>query len=275
MIFKDEVYRGANGKESLIDLEIPKKFNGEIIIFLHGFMGFKDWGAWHLVQAHFTNEGFGFCKFNTTHNGGTIMNGIDFSDLDAFKKNTYTKEIEDVKCAIDWINAKVSKWNGHLIGHSKGGAVALIAGKKLKSIASVATWAAIASIGERFPIKLQLEEWKKNGVRYIKNGRTHQELPQSIDLYNDYKKNEKAYNLQDLCLNYVKPVFIAHGEDDNAVPIESGQRLAIWTQQSLYTISNANHVFQSKHPWTAPTLPPELRKLCNKTIEFIRSLAQQ
>ena len=70
-------------------------------------------------------------------------------------------------------------------------------------------------------------------------------------------------------------MFIAHGEDDNAVPIENGQRLAIWTQQSLYTISNANHVFQSKHPWTAPTLPPELRKLCNKTIEFIRSLAQQ
>ena len=69
MIFKDEVYRGANGKESLIDLEIPNMFNGEIVIFIHGFMGFKDWGAWHLMAKVFAKAGFFFVKFNFSHNG--------------------------------------------------------------------------------------------------------------------------------------------------------------------------------------------------------------
>ena len=43
-------------------------------------MGFKDWGAWHLVQDFFTNKGYAFCKFNLSHNGGTVENGIDFPD---------------------------------------------------------------------------------------------------------------------------------------------------------------------------------------------------
>ena len=91
MELKNNTYHGADGKESLIDLEIPKAFNGQIIIFIHGFMGFKDWGAWHLVQHFFTKMGYGFCKFNTTHNGGTIKNGIDFPDPKSFGQNTCSK----------------------------------------------------------------------------------------------------------------------------------------------------------------------------------------
>jgi len=67
MKYKNSIYIGAKEKESLIDLEIPKQFNGQIIIFIHGFMGFKDWGAWNLVQQFFTVKGYGFCKFNTSH----------------------------------------------------------------------------------------------------------------------------------------------------------------------------------------------------------------
>ena len=38
MNLKNEVYTGATGRQSLVDLEIPEKFNGEIILFVHGFM---------------------------------------------------------------------------------------------------------------------------------------------------------------------------------------------------------------------------------------------
>ena len=66
-------------------------------------MGFKDWGAWNLFAKSFTNLGFGFCKFNLTHNGGNSSNGIDFPDLDAFANNTYSKEKNDVKYLLDEI----------------------------------------------------------------------------------------------------------------------------------------------------------------------------
>ena len=55
-------YVGSENRESLYDLCIPDNSNGQLIIFVHGFMGFKDWGAWHLVQDFFTNKGYAFCK---------------------------------------------------------------------------------------------------------------------------------------------------------------------------------------------------------------------
>jgi uncharacterized protein len=83
-------YVGSGNRESLFDLSIPMHFNGQLIIFVHGFMGFKDWGAWHLVQEYFTEKGFAFCKFNLSHNGGTVQNGIDFPDEESFARNTYS-----------------------------------------------------------------------------------------------------------------------------------------------------------------------------------------
>ena len=39
-----------------------------IIIFCHGYKGFKDWGAWNLVGEEFANKNFFFIKFNFSHN---------------------------------------------------------------------------------------------------------------------------------------------------------------------------------------------------------------
>ena len=44
MKHKNSIYLGAKGKESLVDLEIPKNFNAQIVIFIHGFMGFPRLG---------------------------------------------------------------------------------------------------------------------------------------------------------------------------------------------------------------------------------------
>ena len=44
----------------------PKK----VVIFCHGYKGFKDWGAWNLMAEAFANAGFFFIKFNFSHNGG-------------------------------------------------------------------------------------------------------------------------------------------------------------------------------------------------------------
>ncbi len=269
MELKNNTYHGAEGKKSLIDLEIPKRFNGQIIIFIHGFMGFKDWGAWHLVQQFFTKMGYGFCKFNTTHNGGTISDGIDFPDPTSFSRNTYSREIADVKAVLKWIDQKVDVWTGHFIGHSKGGAIALIAGQSNPFIRSISTWASIASIEERFPKESSLEEWKSNGVRTIKNGRTLQDLPQSIELWNDFQQNKSNYDLKQICEAYQKPLFICHGKNDTSVSLDNGERLSKWSNTKLNLIENADHVFLSKHPWLEETLPHPLQVLCERTEKFI------
>jgi len=242
------------------------------IIFIHGFMGFKDWGAWHLVQAYFVNKGFGFCKFNTSHNGGTVEQAIDFDDLEAFGRNTYSKEIEDIQSVIKYIDSKKANWNGHLIGHSKGGAIAMIAGNQFEKIKSISTWASIASIENRFPKDKLLIQWKNKGVRFVKNGRTKQELPQYFNLYEDFEKNKSKYNLESLCKKYLKPISHFHGLEDTSVLPENAVQLASWSKGNLNMMKETNHVFGSRHPWLESKMPDSLEELCFYTHQFISEI---
>ena len=82
----------------------PKK----VVIFCHGYKGFKDWGAWNLMAESFAKAGFFFIKFNFSHNGGTAENPIDFPDLEAFGNNNYTKELDDLERVIDWCFTKAN-----------------------------------------------------------------------------------------------------------------------------------------------------------------------
>ena len=99
-------------------------------------------------------------------------------------------------------------------------------------------------------------------------------MPQGFDLYEDFKRNEKEYDLERLCRNYNKPVFIAHGINDTSVSIDNGKRLSQWLQQKLHVIANADHVFQSKHPWISSDLPVQLKELSEKTLNFLKTIEE-
>src|SRR5210317_1950113 len=92
---------GKHQKPILIDT--TRDLNQEnlpIVIFCHGYKGFKDWGAWNLMAKAFAEAGFFFVKFNFSYNGGTVEQPIDFPDLEAFGNNNYTKELDDLDCVI-------------------------------------------------------------------------------------------------------------------------------------------------------------------------------
>ena len=51
-----------------------------LVIFAHGFQGFKDWGSWPLAAEIFASKGFPFLKFNFSHNGTTPAHLTEFVD---------------------------------------------------------------------------------------------------------------------------------------------------------------------------------------------------
>jgi len=266
----NSTYLGSNERQSLIDLEIPTNFNGQLIVFVHGFMGFKDWGAWNLMQNYFTKLGFGFCKYNASHNGGTVEDGIDFSDEQAFGNNTYTYELEDLISVLDWLETKIEvPFKINLIGHSRGGGIVLLAANEDKRIQKVVTLAAICDISSRFPKGEELEEWKSKGVRYVANGRTKQNLPNFYSLYEDFKINEERLNIQKACSNKSISALVIHGEKDTSVPIVEGEKIAEWIKTSLISIPEADHVFGASHPWVKQQLPQKLEIICEKITEFL------
>ena len=74
-----------------------------LILFIHGFKGFKDWGTFPEIARHFARNGYVFAKMNMSHNGVTPEYPIDFVDLNAFSDNTFTLELEDIDQAVSFL----------------------------------------------------------------------------------------------------------------------------------------------------------------------------
>jgi pimeloyl-ACP methyl ester carboxylesterase len=267
---KNQLFVGSNNRESLVDLVIPKNFNDKLILFIHGYMGFKDWGCWNLVENYFTELGYGFCKFNMTHNGGKIENPIDFSDLEAFGENNYSKEVNDLKSVLNWIENKLSSLPEiYLIGHSRGGGIALLSASDIR-VKKIATWSAICDIEKRFPEGTQLKVWKTQGKRYVVNGRTEQKMPNNYSQYENFIENKEDLNIEQACLNSTKRTLVIHGDLDTSVDIEEGRNIANWLKTRLFEIEDAEHTFGSTQPWNEPEMPEHLQKVCDITNGFFQ-----
>jgi uncharacterized protein len=266
---KNAVYTGSKKRESLYDLTIPEKFNGDLILFIHGYMGFKDWGAWNLMEQAFVNQDFGFCKFNISHNGGTKENGIDFPDLESFANNTYSKEVFDVQSILTELGKYVdNSVRIHLLGHSRGGGIALLNAHDIR-VYSVITLAGISSVAKRFSDENMLKNWKELGVRYTQNQRTKQQMPHNYIQYLDFIEFKEELDIEKACLSIQKPNLVIHGDKDTSVSIEEGVEIAQWTNSPLYTIENADHVFGSSHPWNSEELPTQLEEVVTIVSTFI------
>ena len=269
---RNGVFFGAEGKKSLIDLTIPAHFNGSIILFMHGFMGYKDWGCWNLVENYFVTLGYGFCKYNVSHNGGTIENGIDFSDLDAFSVNSYYKEYTDTLAAISWIKENALPHQSiALIGHSRGGGMALLQSSN-ETISAIVSWAGISSIEKRFPTGEALKKWKEKGVKYHLNSRTNQQMPSRYLQYEEFCLHKELLNIESKCTNSKKPTLLIHGAIDTSVAIEEGHELAKWLNTKLHIIKNGDHTFGSKQPWTYEEIPEQLLEVCEITKSFFEKI---
>lgn len=248
-----------------------------MVIFCHGFKGYKDWGAWNKMTATFVKNNFFFVKFNFSHNGGTLENPIDFPDLEAFGNNNYTTELNDLQDVINWVttnplfSSEIEKSNITLIGHSRGGGIATIKASEDKRITNVISWNGVSDYEKRFPNKEELNTWKENRVAYIENGRTKQQMPLYYQFYEDFNKNKEKLNIKKAVKKLKASHLIIQGTKDNVVlPLEA-ENLHKWNKKSeLFWIKEMNHAMGCTQPWQQPTMPLFLEKAVQKSIQFIK-----
>ena len=249
-----------------------------VVIFCHGYKGFKDWGAWDLVAKAIAKAGFFFIKFNFSHNGGTMTEPIDFPDLEAFAQNNYSLELEDLDRVIEHFSnqkeydKEADSTNISLIGHSRGGGIALIKAEEDTRISQVVTWAGVSDYKIRFLEGTEgFNEWKKTGRFYVQNGRTKQQMPHDWQFYKDFIANENLLTIRRAAKAIKKPWLIIHGNKDTSVNLKEGKSLHKWNPNStLEIIPEANHVFDASHPWKKNEMPFNLKEVVLKTIQFLR-----
>lgn len=248
----------------------------KVAFILHGFKGFKDWGFIPYIANYIaTHSDIQVVTFNFSHNG--VKPGEqEISDLEKFEQNTYTKEIQDL---TQMIGAAQSGYFGkkaqeiYLIGHSRGGGIALLTASKLKEsqVKKVVTYATIAQIDKFSPSDMEI--WKNQGYLEVINGRNGQVLRVGKALYQEIVQyKDTALNICQAAQSLHIPILLFHGIEDETVSYTQSQDIYTIRDNNqlptvLVLIEGTNHTFGITHPLKQPSEAVSI--LAQQTVEFL------
>jgi pimeloyl-ACP methyl ester carboxylesterase len=263
---------GSKGRGMLMDLTYDDNLrDAPLVIFAHGFKGFKDWGTHNLVANYFVQHGYRFLKFNFSHNGTTPDNPVDFTDLIAFSDNTFSIELDDLTTVIDFAcnGSAIPRANGvYLIGHSMGGGISIVKTAEDKRVKKLVSMASISSFHNLWP-KAAEEQWRLQGIMYMLNARTNQQMPLKASLLDDLEKHPARLVIIGKAAQITQPWLIIHGDEDKSVPVSHAKQLAAAQPNAeFYIIKGGDHTFGGTHPYTKDILPAHLLDFCSQAVNF-------
>jgi uncharacterized protein len=262
--------RGFTMGLSLYGSNLPP--SAPCVLHLHGFFGFKDWGFIPYVGSRFAAAGIRYLAMNFSHNGiGTHPE--EFTELDRFRNNTFSLEREEALEILDkysrgkLFGAQPGMKLG-VLGHSRGGGIALVAFANHPKVQAVCTWASISTFA-RYP-KAIIEAWKKRGYHEVTNGRTGQVLRLDWNLHEDLMAHiHDTLDIRGAVAASDKPLCFVHGDGDEAVPAADSRALFEWAENAraeMHIIPGADHVFGARHPFKGTH--PHLEDALGHTLNF-------
>jgi uncharacterized protein len=237
------------------------------IIFMHGFKGFKDWGPFPAMLEELANSGFVTLAFNFSHNGigDDLMN---FTELDRFAENTFTRELEEVGDVVRAVAAcesipispvELDPNAIGLLGHSRGAAMSILSGSKLRQVQCVAALSPVSTV-ERYSERAK-KRWREQGTFDVLNQRTKQVMSLNVTLLDDLEQHSEELNILNAAAEYPKlqkPLMLVCGSEDLTTPLKETHLIveaARGPLTELQIIPHAGHTFNAVHPfqgWTEP-----------------------
>lgn len=250
-----------------------------VVVFVHGFKGFKDWGHFPLLADFFAGQGFVLVKLNLSHNGLVVGGTGDLEDAEAFGRNNFSIELDDIGQVIDALftagttpvpTAELDLSRLFLLGHSRGGGLVLLKAAEDPRVQAVATWASIADVDQRWPPAV-LAEWQRTGVRLVPNARTGQEWPMYYQMVEDYHAHRTRLDIAQHVRHLRQPLLLVHGDQDETVPHAAAHALhALRPDAELLLVPGGTHMFGGSHPWPNTALPEPARSVAERTADFFR-----
>ncbi len=228
-----------------------------VVVIVHGFKGFKDWGMFPPTARLLAEAGIGSVTMNTSRNGiGERLE--EFTELASFARNTPGREVADVRLVVDAViegrvDDALDGARLGLLGHSRGGGVVLLAASREPRVRAIVTWAAIASF-DRWTDRAK-SEWRSRGRIDVPNTRTGQILWLDREVLEDLEAHAAEYDVRPAVERIQAPLLIVHGEHDEAVDPADAQRLYDWSraEKRLLIVKKTGHTFGATHPWAGPT----------------------
>lgn len=160
---------------------------------------------------------------------GVGADGENFTELDRFARNTYSREQEDLARILEALKQqelpqshRIATQRLALVGHSRGGANSLLFALEHREVDQVVLWNSIAR-PDLFSPELK-ERIRREGRATIPNARTGQTMPIDREVLDDLETNRARYDLLQRAKGYEKPVLILHGDADLSVPPDTAKK---------------------------------------------------
>ncbi|MGH7658621.1 MAG: alpha/beta hydrolase, partial [Gemmatimonadales bacterium] len=232
---------------------------------------FKDWGMFPPLASRAARAGFTSVSFNMSGSG--VDDSGDFTLGDRFVRNTYSAERADLAAVVDALLA------GRLgvppptciglIGHSRGGGIAILHTADDRRIAALVTWAAIGSV-DRWS-KPEKDAWRKLGYLNIQNARTGQIFPLETATLDDIAAHgDGSLHIPAAASRIEVPWLIVHGKEDESVPAAEAELLKESSGRKsteLMLVEGTGHTFGAVHPWKGAG--EQIVRVFNATIGFL------
>ncbi|MDG2208558.1 MAG: NAD-dependent epimerase/dehydratase family protein [Flavobacteriales bacterium] len=265
-LLRCDVHYRCNAEDMLLDNP------NEVVVFAHGYKGFKDWGAWDRVMDQMATSNRWAVRFDFSHNGVTELFPGEILDEEAWSQNTYHRELEELVAVANYWNSRGCMV--HLMGHSRGGGIALLAAHKMERNgippASLSLWAAVSDFHERFPKGKALKKWKESNRIDVVNQRTGKVLFHPWSFYTSFMDRASELDIKAAASELSIPVLVAHAMDDEGVdPLEARELHSLLKKSTLWLLDAGGHTFGTKEPWPVSVLPQPMCSLIERTLEHI------
>lgn len=240
------------------------------VLLLPGLKGSKDWAFLPPLAERLARGGFS--ALTITSSGSGVDGSGALSAPDRFGHFTYSAELADLRGVIDALaggklGVPVPSGIG-LLGHGRGGGVAVLQGARDPRVQALVTWGAIRTV-DRWDAATK-EDWRSRGKTEVIDRRTLDVLPIYLDLLEEVER-EGGHRLDILAAaaQVSVPWLLLHGEEDATVDPAEGERLAAAApggSSRLMLVRNGGHAFGATDPWTGPS--PEFDQAASATVEW-------
>jgi esterase/lipase len=245
-----------------------------LVIFVHGFKGFKNWGGFPYLLTQISHAGFTAAAFNFSHNGVSNDKPEEFTRLDLFEKNTFSMELSELGIIIDHFYENAADYNIDkkriaLIGHSRGGGISILKASADERITCLVTLASVSNF-DRYTDNLKIK-WRIRGFIETENSRTKQIMKMNVSLLDDLENNKESLDICRAAEKIKIPSLIIHGKEDLSVRYTEAEQIYKHASRSpaeLMIIENTGHTFGVIHPFSGTT--PAFEKVILKVKEFLK-----
>jgi pimeloyl-ACP methyl ester carboxylesterase len=240
------------------------------VIVVHGFKGFKDWGMFPPFGERLAKAGFTAVSLNLSGSG--VDDAGMFSLPDRFRRNSFTAEVADLTAllaALDEGALGVPKPTSvGIVGHSRGGGMAILLASRTPRVRALVTWSAIATV--RRWTEAQMAVWGREGVYPVRNARTGEELLVGRETLQDIETNaEGTLDIGAAAARLACPWLLVHGTADETVDFMEARLLtgAAPLVARFLPIDGAGHTYGAVHPFAGMT--PALERVFDESIGFL------